>query len=265
MLKGILEYRQKTVNYKEFQAYLSSYINRNNLTVISNTETENSYTFLYKKQNEIGICTYTFNEQQKQVGQSCSTTTETKPITLLVTKDENSSNRFVAFTITDEQLYSKVYKADVLFEAKKISVDLDSYEGIIVNAPRDLSEFEKVILYDREGTIILTQGSDLSFQEVSEIERALAKIVGTPPFASSNPASSNPYDYIKDNQEEFDYIVGTGNKGLNYMLDKLSSSNDDGLKEYVMAMACAEILGDENPVKEWDSGRNWYNSYKTQQ
>jgi hypothetical protein len=259
MLKGTLEYRQKTVNYKEFQAYLSSYINRNNLAVISNTETNNSYTFLYKKQNEIGICTFTFNEQQKQMGQSCTTTTKTQPITVLVTKDENSINRFVAFTITDEQLYSKVYKADVLFGAKKISVDLDSYEGIIVNAPRDLSEFEKVILYDREGTIILTQGSDLSFQEGSEIESALAKIVSTP------SASSNPFDYIKENQEEFDYIVGTRNKGLNYMLNKLSSSNDDGLKEYVMAMACAEISGDENPVKEWDSGRNWYNSYKNQQ
>lgn len=89
-----------------------------------------------------------------------------------------------------------------------------------------------------------------------EIESTLVKIIDTP------SASSNPYDYVKANQEEFDYIVGQGNKGLNYMLYKFSTSNNDGLKEYVMALACVEILGDENKVKEWDTGRNWYNSYK---
>ncbi|WP_078554370.1 hypothetical protein [Bacillus alkalicellulosilyticus] len=89
-----------------------------------------------------------------------------------------------------------------------------------------------------------------------DIEKALGKIIGTP------SASSNPSDYIKDNQEEFDYIVGQGTKALNYMMNKFSTSNSDGLIEYVMALACIEILGDIDPVKEWDTGRDWYNSYR---
>ncbi|SES25761.1 hypothetical protein SAMN04487944_12838 [Gracilibacillus ureilyticus] len=88
-----------------------------------------------------------------------------------------------------------------------------------------------------------------------EIESALMKIVETP------SSSSNPSDYVKASQEEYDYIVGLGNNGLNYTLNKFSISESDGLTEYVMAMACAEILGDLNPVKEWDTGRTWYNKY----
>jgi hypothetical protein len=161
---------------KVFQADLSSYINRNNLTVVADTENENSYTFLYKKQNEIGVCTFTYNKQQKHMGQSCSNTTENKTLTLLVTNDENSNNSFVSFAITDEQLLTKAYKAEFLFEAKKISLNLDNRTGIVVNAPTDVSKFEKIILYDKEGTILLSQSSDLSFQEVEKISYKLIKL-----------------------------------------------------------------------------------------
>ena len=58
--------------------------------------------------------------------------------------------------------------------------------------------------------------------------------------------SSNPYDYIKGagSNEDYRYIVSQGEKSLNYMLNKFASSNKNGLEEYIMAMACSEILNE---------------------
>ena len=75
--------------------------------------------------------------------------------------------------------------------------------------------------------------------------------------------SSNPYDYIKgkDSCKEYKYIISQGKKSLNYMLKKFANSKENGLNEYIMAIACSEILS-ENPLnKNWSSGRAWYNNY----
>lgn len=76
--------------------------------------------------------------------------------------------------------------------------------------------------------------------------------------------SSIPSDYVKgvDSKEDYKYIVSQGKKSLNYILNKFASSNENGLEEYIMAMACSEILK-ENPFsKNWASGREWYDNYK---
>jgi hypothetical protein len=76
-------------------------------------------------------------------------------------------------------------------------------------------------------------------------------------------ASSNPYDYIKgvDSNEAYKYIVSQGEKSLNYMLNKFANSNNNGLEEYIMAIACSEILKENTDSKDWASGREWYNKY----
>jgi hypothetical protein len=75
--------------------------------------------------------------------------------------------------------------------------------------------------------------------------------------------SSNPYDYIKsgDSNEDYKYIVSQGEKSLNYMLDKFANSNTNGLEEYIMAIACSEILKENIETKNWDTGRGWYDNY----
>lgn len=75
--------------------------------------------------------------------------------------------------------------------------------------------------------------------------------------------SSNPYDYIKGKKisKDYKYIVSHGKKSLDYMLTKFANSKENGLNEYIMAIACSEILR-ENPLnKNWSSGRAWYNDY----
>lgn len=57
--------------------------------------------------------------------------------------------------------------------------------------------------------------------------------------------SSNPYDSTKDSKDLKD-IVNLGDDALRYMLTKFENGKENGLKEYVMAIACSEILK-ENP------------------
>lgn len=96
------------------------------------------------------------------------------------------------------------------------------------------------------------------------IEEKLNNI--THPKDSNVLASSNPYDYIKSiySDADYKYIVSKGEKSLNFMLNKFANSTDNGIEEYIMAIACSDILR-ENPMsKNWDSGRKWYNDYLKQ-
>jgi hypothetical protein len=93
------------------------------------------------------------------------------------------------------------------------------------------------------------------------IEEKLNNI--TKPKDSKVLSSSNPYDYIKnpDTVEDYKYIVAQGEKSLNVMLNKFAGSKEDGLQEYIMAIACFEILKENNDSKKWVSGREWYDNY----
>ncbi len=77
----------------------------------------------------------------------------------------------------------------------------------------------------------------------------------------SAASSSNPYDYIQHNEKDFENIVNLGDVGLKYMLKKFENSNENGLKEYIMAIVCSEILKEDPKSRNWSTGREWYNNY----
>jgi hypothetical protein len=85
----------------------------------------------------------------------------------------------------------------------------------------------------------------------------------TNPKDNTVSLSSNPYDYIKgeDSNKDYKYIVLQGEKSLNYMLNQFGNSDNNGLKEYIMAIACSEILKENPASKKWASGREWYDNY----
>jgi hypothetical protein len=93
-----------------------------------------------------------------------------------------------------------------------------------------------------------------------QIDRELNTILNSTEFK----LSSNPYDYLKGHPDELDYIVSQKDITLNHFLDKFSNSQNDGLEEYIMATVCVKILGEKNPVKEWSSGREWYEKYSSE-
>ncbi len=61
--------------------------------------------------------------------------------------------------------------------------------------------------------------------------------------------------------KDYKYIVSQGQKSLDYMLKKFVSSDKNGLEEYIMAIACSEILKENPASKNWASGREWYDNY----
>ena len=73
--------------------------------------------------------------------------------------------------------------------------------------------------------------------------------------------SSNPYDYIAASNEDYKYIVSQAKKSFIYMTNKFANSDTNGLEEYIMAIACSEILNEEADSKNWSSGREWYENY----
>ncbi|MDO3410384.1 hypothetical protein QWJ34_11480 [Saccharibacillus sp. CPCC 101409] len=76
--------------------------------------------------------------------------------------------------------------------------------------------------------------------------------------------SSNPYDYIKDN-EDFENIVSLGNDALPVLQSKIQQSPNDGLQEYILAIAIEEISKTDlkkNPSTEWISAKDFEGEWK---
>lgn len=98
----------------------------------------------------------------------------------------------------------------------------------------------------------------LSQEDVAkEVEAKLKTIMETGP-----QSSSNPYNYIKNNKA-FNELVAVGDPALKYMFASFEQSNADGLREYIMACACAKIMGiyDTTNGIGISSGREWFYKY----
>ncbi|WP_160036844.1 hypothetical protein [Paenibacillus sp. An7] len=100
-----------------------------------------------------------------------------------------------------------------------------------------------------------TEPNDLG----NQIERNLVSIMDN----NSALASSNPAAYIQDNQNLYDEILASGDKGLEFLLNELKNSKEDGLKEWIMAKACQDILKDESQIGGWSTGKEWLSKYES--
>ena len=96
--------------------------------------------------------------------------------------------------------------------------------------------------------------SDDSFG--SNIDKYLDAICNNPKKAMF----SSPYEYIENNKD-YSRIIKEGNKALDYILIEFEYTNENGIREYIMAMACCDILKENKKNKEWSTGREWYNGY----
>lgn len=70
--------------------------------------------------------------------------------------------------------------------------------------------------------------------------------------------SSNPYDYIQN--DYFNNIVERGIGALPVLTSELDSSSENGLKEYILAIAIEEITEtnmNEDTVNAWSNGKEW--------
>lgn len=91
------------------------------------------------------------------------------------------------------------------------------------------------------------------------LEERLSSIISNTPI----PSQVNILPHIKDNGD-FQYIVEQGELALSYLLVQFEKGSQNGLKEHIMALACAMILGEDLLKKDWTSGRQWYNQFQTE-
>ena len=75
--------------------------------------------------------------------------------------------------------------------------------------------------------------------------------------------SSNPYDYI-DNNEYYENIINMKTDALPLLLEELDNSTESGLMEYIMSIAIEEISGVdiESLEGEWSSGQEFLDKYQ---
>jgi len=76
---------------------------------------------------------------------------------------------------------------------------------------------------------------------------------------SSPKSSSNPYDYIKAHQNEYESILKMGDTALDYLKAQFESGVNNDLKGHIMMALYKDFLGDRNNVTDKSlSPQDWF-------
>jgi hypothetical protein len=95
-----------------------------------------------------------------------------------------------------------------------------------------------------------------------EVDKNMAEILKAASIEAAEdsltPYSSNPYDHVKNNVH-FDNIVALGIDALPLLKAKISNSDKNGLREYILAIAAEEIAKVNLKYKDygWANGKEW--------
>jgi len=74
--------------------------------------------------------------------------------------------------------------------------------------------------------------------------------------------SSNPYDYVGVSPS-FARLVGRGEPALAAIASEIEVSSENGLREYLLAIAGQRILGEEKQDGAWATGKEWAALYRS--
>lgn len=75
-------------------------------------------------------------------------------------------------------------------------------------------------------------------------------------------ASSNPYDYVKENPAMFNEIVSYGNNALLYCFHLFEQGEQTDLKGHLMMYVCRAIQSEAQNDLGYHTGQLWYESFK---
>jgi hypothetical protein len=74
--------------------------------------------------------------------------------------------------------------------------------------------------------------------------------------------SSNPFSYVGVSPA-WGRLVGRGKPALDSIVAEIESSREDGLREYLLALAGQSILGSQPPNTGVSSGKGWARAYRS--
>ncbi len=81
---------------------------------------------------------------------------------------------------------------------------------------------------------------------------------------TSPSSSSNPYDYIKSHQNEYDTIINMGDDALYYLLSQFENGNiNNDLRGHIKMAICKDLLGNKNNVNDYSlTPQDWFRHLK---
>jgi len=80
--------------------------------------------------------------------------------------------------------------------------------------------------------------------------------------ASAVQTSSNPFDYVGVSPR-FKVLVARGTPAVEAIAREIETSKDNGLREYLLAIAATQILGESDANKGWSTGKEWAIQYRS--
>ena len=89
-----------------------------------------------------------------------------------------------------------------------------------------------------------------------QVEQYLETIMSSP------RASSNPQDYIKAHEGEYNAILALDAKALPHLFAEFDKGGQTGLKGYIMERLCRTILSGEDIQYQSINPQDWYDHYK---
>ena len=104
-----------------------------------------------------------------------------------------------------------------------------------------------------------------SQETTASIQRAVAadaNQIMADVVASPVQTSSNPYDYVGVSPR-FKVLVARGTPAVEAIAREIETSKDNGLREYLLAIAAAQILGESDANKGWSTGKEWAIQYRS--
>lgn len=100
--------------------------------------------------------------------------------------------------------------------------------------------------------------SDAMLESVrADIDQVMADIEADPDVG----ASSNPWDYVGVSPT-FPRLIARGEPALEAIALEIEGSEENGLREYLLAMAGNSILGKDRQYGDWDNAKGWLALYR---
>lgn len=94
-----------------------------------------------------------------------------------------------------------------------------------------------------------------------DIAQVMADIDAAQQTDSAIGLSSNPFTYAEVSPA-LDRLVARGEPALEPVVTEIEDSAENGLREYLLAIAGQRILGEEKIKGAWSTGKEWASYYR---
>ena len=125
--------------------------------------------------------------------------------------------------------------------------------GLIDNSKKEQKWFKKNIVNSK---YIKFEQGEKSKNTIIKVSSIIDSIVNNGPHTSSNP-----FDYIKTSQKEYNELLNHPKETFEYAIKDLIETNaNNGLKSYIEALLCKEI--NKNFKYDFESANDYLKHYK---